>query len=161
MIRPVRIEDAGEIVNIYNYYITNSIATFEEIELTEDEMRGKIISITESFPWLLYEEEGRVVGYAYASKWRARSAYRYSTESSVYIRNGHNSRGIGSALYGKLLEILSGMEMKTIIAGISLPNDASRRLHEKLGFEKVAHFVQVGKKFEKWIDVGYWQLNLY
>jgi len=113
-----------------------------------------------AFPWLVYEEHGEILGYAYASKWRGRCAYRYSAESSIYLRHDRVSRGTGLKLYAQLLAELRNSRLRSVIGGIALPNEASQRLHEKLGFKKVAHFEQVGWKLEKWIDVGYWQLIL-
>jgi len=101
-----------------------------------------------------------LLGYCYASKWKGRCAYRYSVESTVYLSPDATGKGIGSKLYGTLLAELRQRQFHTVIGGIALPNPASVALHEKLGFEKVAQFRQVGNKFGRWIDVGYWQLLL-
>jgi phosphinothricin acetyltransferase len=123
-------------------------------------MAGRIRDVTAALPWLVYESEGGVLGYAYATKWRVRSAYRYSAETSVYVAPGQGGKGIGSALYKTLLEELRAREIHMVIGGIAQPNPASVALHERLGFEKVAHFKQVGRKFDRWIDMGYWELQL-
>lgn len=102
----------------------------------------------------------QLLGYCYASKWKGRCAYRYSVESTVYLSPDATGKGIGSKLYGTLLAELRQRQFHTVIGGIALPNPASVALHEKLGFEKVAQFRQVGNKFGRWIDVGYWQLLL-
>jgi phosphinothricin acetyltransferase len=108
----------------------------------------------------VHEDAGRVTGYAYATKWRVRSAYRFSAETSVYVEQGQGGKGIGKALYGALLEELRRREVHMAIGGIAQPNPASVALHESLGFKKIAHFSEVGRKFERWVDVGYWELRL-
>jgi L-amino acid N-acyltransferase YncA len=160
MIRPVTPDDAAAIVDIYNHYIATTVISFEENAVTPDEMAGRIRDVTAHLPWLVYEQDGRVTGYAYATKWRVRSAYRFSAETSVYVQAGQGGKGIGSALYKALLEDLRRREIHMAIGGIAQPNPASVALHESLGFEKVAHFRQVGRKFDQWVDVGYWELRL-
>jgi phosphinothricin acetyltransferase len=108
----------------------------------------------------VWVEDQVVQGFAYASKWKGRCAYRYSVESTAYLADCSTGRGIGTRLYEALFTELRKSKMHVVMAGIALPNDASIALHEKLGFEKVAHFREVGWKFGKWIDVGYWQLLL-
>ena len=160
MIRSISPSDAPAICAIYNYYILNTPITFEEEAVSEDEMTQRIRETLSAFPWLVYEEQGEVLGYAYANKWKGRCAYRFSAESTIYLRHDQVGRGAGSKLYAQLLSELRKNRLHSIIGGIALPNEASQRLHEKLGFKKVAHFEQVGWKFEKWIDVGYWELIL-
>jgi phosphinothricin acetyltransferase len=106
------------------------------------------------------EIQNEVAGYAYASQWRSRSAYRYTAESTVYLDPVHTGKGIGNALYKDLIERLKAMGIHVVMGVITLPNPPSIALHEKLGFKKAAHFVEVGYKFGRWLDVGYWQLNL-
>ena len=158
MIRQVHLHDAVQIVEIYNYYILNEVATFEETIITAEEMNWRIEEVITNFPWLVYESENQILGYAYATKWKGRSAYRHSVEVSVYLKHGESGKGIGSQLYTTLFEQLKKMNMHAIMGGVSLPNEASVALHEKFGFKKVAHFKEVGFKFGKWVDVGYWQL---
>lgn len=160
MIRPVTPDDAAAIVTIYNHYIATTTISFEEHAVTPEEMAGRIRDVTAGLPWLVYEQDGAVLGYAYATKWRARSAYRFAAETSVYLEFGQGGKGIGKALYKALLEELRAREIHMAIGGIAQPNEASVALHESLGFEKVAHFKQVGRKFDRWIDVGYWELQL-
>jgi len=160
MIRPAQISDAKQIARIYNYYIEHSTHTFEEEVLEVTSIESKIENIIPHLPWLVYEEEGKILGYAYATKWRVRTAYRFSVECSVYVDKNHFKKGIGRNLYESLFEILKDKNIHLVIGGITLPNDASVILHEKMGFEKVAHFKEVGYKFNKWLDVGYWQLKL-
>lgn len=158
MIREVAEDDAKTICDIYNYYVENTIITFEEQKVSTTEMQKRIKEVTDSLPWLVYEENGIVVGYAYASKWRSRSAYRFSVESTVYLAKDSTGRGIGTQLYEALISRLRRLSIHAVMGGISLPNPVSVALHEKMGFDKVAHFKEVGQKFNQWIDVGYWEL---
>ncbi|AJQ83373.1 arsinothricin resistance N-acetyltransferase ArsN1 family B [Xanthomonas oryzae] len=152
---------AQPLADIYNYYIANTRITFEMDPVTSVEMAKRIADVQSiGLPWLVALEGDQVVGYAYATQWRARKAYQSSVESTVYLADGHRGRGLGTALYGKLIEELRGLELHAIIGGVAQPNDASARLHEALGFKKVAHFEQVGYKLGQWVDVAYWQLLL-
>ncbi len=161
MIRMANDNDAEQIAGIYNYYIENTPVTFEEESLSASDMAERIREKTEEgLPWFVMEEEGRIVGYAYASKWKGRCAYRFSVESTVYLSREHLGKGWGRQLYGELIKELKGRGYRTMIGGIALPNEKSQKLHEHFGFKKVAQFEGVGYKFEKWIDVGYWQFNL-
>ena len=160
MIRDVKGHDVAAICSIYNYYIENSVTTFEEQSVSVPEMKKRIKEITKELPWLVYEENGSVLGYAYASKWKSRCAYRYSAESTVYLSRMSLGKGIGTQLYVALIDRLRRLSLHSVIGGIALPNPASVALHEKTGFEKVAHFKEVGWKMNRWIDVGYWELIL-
>ena len=160
MLRQVQISDAAQIAKIYNYYIENTKITFEEELLSQEVMKNRILDITENYPWIVFVDKETVIGYAYASRWKSRKAYDYSVEISVYVDNSYRGKGIGVTLYQKLIEELKKIKINSVIGGIALPNSASVRLHEKLGFEKVAEFPAVGYKFGEWLDVGYWQLNL-
>jgi phosphinothricin acetyltransferase len=111
-------------------------------------------------PWLVAEVSGQIVGYAYASKWKGRCAYRFSVESTVYIDPACIGKGFGLRLYSALIDAIRALSMHAAIGGIALPNAQSVGLHERLGFKKVAHFEQVGYKQDRWVDVGYWQLML-
>jgi phosphinothricin acetyltransferase len=107
--------------------------------------------------WLVLELDMQVVGYAYATKWKERSAYRFSVESTVYLHLDCRGRGLAKPLYEHLLAMLAKSGVHAVIGAIAQPDPASVELQEKLGFEKVARFREVGRKFEQWIDVGYWQ----
>jgi L-amino acid N-acyltransferase YncA len=157
MIRPAQESDASQICAIYNRYVLSSSATFETEPVTEAEMKTRIVSTTENYPWCVFEEKNSIAGYAYATAWRARAAYFNSVESTVYLHSDRVGKGIGSLLYLRLFEELKKRNTHVVIGGIALPNDTSVSLHEKLGFRKVAHFKEVGFKFGKWVDVGYWQ----
>lgn len=160
MIRKSHASDAPFVAAIYNHYVTSSIVTFELEPVTDDEMRNRMDAIAINYPYLVYEEEGTVLGYAYATQWKVRQAYQYTVESSVYLHPEAKGKGIGSKLYARLLDELKAMSIHAVIGGISLPNEASIALHEKFGFEKIGQFRQVGRKFDQWIDVGYWELIL-
>ncbi|MFZ6843681.1 arsinothricin resistance N-acetyltransferase ArsN1 family B [Undibacterium sp. RuTC16W] len=159
-LRMVSIDDAEAICRIYNYYVVNSTISFEEEEVGVTEMTRRILDITHDYPWLVLERDGMVVGYAYATKWKPRSAYRFSVECSVYLSNDAVGQGAGTLLYESLFDQLSTLGVHSVIGGIALPNSASVALHEKLGFSKVAHFSQIGFKKDRWVDVGYWQKAL-
>lgn len=160
-IRPAVIADATQICSIYNGYVATTTITFEEEPVTAVDMAGRIQGVNDDgMPWLIAALEGRVVGYAYATKWRARPAYRHSAECTVYLHRDLFGRGIGESLYRHLLDELRTRGLHTVIAGIAQPNARSVALHERLGFRKVAHFSEVGYKLDQWIDVAYWQLGL-
>lgn len=160
-IRPASPADALQIAEIYNHYIATSHATFEINPIHANEMLRRMEDgRAADYPFLVCQEKGEIVGYAYGRQFRSRRAYKYSIEISVYIRPGHEEKSIGTLLYENLFSEIKSRDFHAVVAGISLPNDASVRLHEKFGFEKVAHFREVGRKFDRWIDVGYWQLNL-
>lgn len=160
-IRPAAADDAGAIARIYNHYIRDTVATFETDPVTATEIAQRIAGTENSgLPWLVAADAGAVLGYAYASRWKGRCAYRYSVESTIYLAPSETGRGIGRQLYAAALEAVRSSGMHVVIGGISLPNDASVRLHEALGFRKIGHFEEVGYKFDRWIDVGYWQLTL-
>jgi phosphinothricin acetyltransferase len=151
--------DAGEICEIFNYYVANSHATFETEPVESAEMARRVRETqAEGHPFLVAEDAGKIMGYAYGHRFRAREAYRRSVEVSIYIRFGCEGKGIGKLLYARLIASLKDAGYHAVIAGISLPNEASVRLHEGFGFTKVAHFREVGRKFGRWIDVGYWEL---
>lgn len=160
MVRSATDKDANQITDIYNYYILNTTVTFEKTPVTADIMEERINQTQVKYPWLVIEIEGQIQGYAYATDWKPRGAYRHSVESTVYLRNGQSGKGYGSMLYAKLLEVLKQLNVHTVIGGIAQPNKTSIALHEKFGFKKVAHFKEVGYKFDQWVDVAYWQLLL-
>lgn len=162
MIRPVTEHDTQDICDIYNHYIKNTAISFEEERVSLNEMEQRIYTESIDYPWLVYEErntqgENKVVAFAYASKWKGRSAYRFTLESTIYLSTEHHGKGIASKLYKQLFDELSTRSIRSVMAVIALPNVASVALHEKMGFEKVAHFKEVGYKYKQWIDVGYWQ----
>jgi phosphinothricin acetyltransferase len=160
MIRACHPSDASRICDIYNHYVRETVTTFEDEPVCEHEMVRRISDVTARFPWLVWEQSGETLGYAYATPWKARSAYRFSVETTVYLAPDFAGRGIGSQLYRALIDDLKGRSIHCAIGGIALPNPASIALHEKLGFSKIGQFEEVGWKFGRWVDVGYWELVL-
>ena len=158
MLRNVHADDAAAICEIYNHYILHSPATFEEVPLVPEEMRQRILETTKSYPWFVWEEGGRALGYGYGRQWRERAAYRHSAEAGIYLHHAAIGKGGGSLLFDALLNELRRRKFHCVMGGVSLPNPASIALLEKFGFHQVAHFLEVGYKFGQWIDVGYWQL---
>ncbi len=157
MIRTVTQQDAESICEVYNYYVENTAISFEENAISTDEMKNRIAQVSADYPWLVYEEKGEVRAYAYACLWKTRSAYRFTLESTIYMSPLVKGKGVGTQLYQKLFEVIDESFVRSVMAVIALPNEASIGLHEKMGFEKVAHFKEVGFKNDQWIDVGYWQ----
>ena len=161
MIRPAKTVDAAAIAAIYNHYVLNTCVTFEKDAVSPKDMAQRIDEIISAgLPWLVWDEAGKVFGYSYAGKWKARCAYRYAVESTIYLDKDATGRGIGTTLYAALIAELRRLKLHSIIGGVALPNAASIALQEKFGFQKVAHFREVGWKREQWIDVGYWELLL-
>ncbi len=160
MIRPCTPQDAARICDIYNHYVRETVVTFEESPVAEADMARRIADVTARLPWLVWEGDDGILGYAYASPWKTRAAYRHAVEASIYLVPEATGRGLGTRLYEALIEELRKLNLHCVIGGAALPNPASVALHEKLGFTKVAEFKQVGYKFGRWIDVAYWELML-
>ena len=160
-IRAATAEDCAAIAAIYSPYVENSIISFETEAPDAAAMRGRMEAAGTLYPWLAADDEaGMLVGYAYATAFRPRPAYRYTVETTVYVREGLHGRGIGSALYRPLLEILEAQGFTQAFGAISLPNPASVALHEHLGFTRAGTYKQVGWKQNGWWDVGLWQRPL-
>ena len=159
MIRGVLNKDISSIAEIYYHYISQTVVTFETEAISSEDILERVAKVhSDGLPWLIAENDmGEVIGYAYASKWRDRFAYRFSAEITVYLSPKFKGKGVGSQLYNALFLALKERSIHSVIGGITLPNDASVALHEKFGLEKVAHFKEVGFKFEQWQDGGYWQ----
>ncbi len=161
ILRDAQAADAARIAGIYNHYILHSTATFQEQPISTEDIAARITEIEAAgLPWLVADTDDGIVGYAYASKWKGRCAYRYAVETTVYIAPEMQGQGIGTRLYRELLDRLRKCSLHAAMGGIALPNAASISLHERAGFEKVAHFREVGYKFDRWIDVGYWEIIL-
>lgn len=152
--------DAADIVSIYGPYCDSTTVSFEVVAPTVDQMRERISSITANYPWLAAEIDGKVVGYVYASRHHERAAYRWSVDVAVYIAPGQQRSGLGRVLYEALFTILRAQGFFKAFAGITLPNPASVGLHEALGFCPAGVLRGVGHKLGRWLDVGWWQLNL-
>ena len=159
MIRNVQIEDAQELLDIYNYYVINTVITFDLEALSLDAFKEKITTVSADYPFIVYEENSEILGYAYGSKFRPKPAYNNTVESTVYLKHGAQGKQIGSKLYNELLFLLKQKNVHVVLGVLTLPNEASVKLHEKFGFKEVAHLKEVGLKFGKWQDVGFWQLT--
>ena len=159
-IRLATLEDAVAVQAIYAPHVLDSATSFETEVPTVAEVAERISSTLVYYPWLVYEEDGQVVGYAYASAHRARAAYGWAAEVSVYIAESHQRRGIGRRLYAALFERLIQQGFYTAIAGITLPNPGSVGLHESLGFTHVGTYHNIGYKAGAWRDVGWWEKAL-
>lgn len=161
MIRSAEPRDAEPLALLYNYYVKNTVTTFEAEPIDGAEMGHRVDEVQGlDLPWLVLEEEAGVIGYACAVRWKNRPAYQHSVESTIYLAQGLTGAGHGVALLSALMEQLRTLGVHCVLAGIAQPNEASVGLHEKLGFHKVAHLAEVGRKFDSWVDVGYWQCIL-
>lgn len=159
-IRYARPADAFEILTIYGPYCDSTTVSFEVAAPTAEQMSQRIERITLQFPWLVAEIDGEVAGYVYASQHRERAAYRWMVDVAVYVAPHHRQRNVGTALYTALFDLLRAQNYFKAFAGITLPNAASVRLHESVGFQPIAVYKGVGFKLGKWLDVGWWQLDL-
>lgn len=169
-VREATAGDADALARIYNHYIRETVITFEIDEVDADVMAGRVAKVhAAGLPWLVAADDATVVGYAYAAAYRERAAYVHALETSVYLDPEACGRGIGTALFEKLFALLKTLDSGTsvhapvhaIVGGIALPNDASIALHERFGMTHLGTFTEVGRKFDRWIDVGYWQATLH
>lgn len=152
--------DGSACAAIYAPYIADGVASLEETAPDAEEMAGRIAEYSLRHPWLVAESDGEVIGYAYGSEHRARAAYRWAVETTLYVSASHHRRGIGRALYGALLPLLVQQGMYVALAGITLPNQASVGLHEHFGYRPLGVYRGIGFKFGQWQDVGWWQAQL-
>lgn len=167
LLRPAQRDDCEAIARIYRHFVAHSVATFDETPPTADDFRRRLQAAHDAgLPWWVCVEpqddssgpsEAAISGFACANPWKTKSAYRYCAETSIYLQPDQHGRGRGLALYQAFLSALDKSPIRHAIACISLPNPGSIRLHEQLGFSEVGRFKRVGYKFERWIDVGYWQ----
>lgn len=158
-IRLAAADDAAAIAALYAPYVTDSAVSFEGKPPRAEEMAERIAKGGPLYPWLV-AEDGDLLGYAYATAFRTRHAYRFAVETSVYVRHGAERRGIGGALYGALLPLLEAQGFTQAIAAVTLPNDPSIRLHERVGFVRAGLYADVGYKLGEWRSVGLWQRAL-
>jgi phosphinothricin acetyltransferase len=156
-IRDVRLEDAQALLDIYARYVQTTWVTFEIEAPSLIEFRGRIeqYCFTMGFPYKMAELDGGIAGYAYAHPYHQREAYRFTAETSVYVKQGLGRGGIGTALYKVILEDLTRRGFHAVIAILGYPNEASKRFHEKFGFRETGCLHEVGYKFDRWLDVGY------
>lgn len=159
-IRTATIKDAARILEIYVPFVKDTSVSFETEIPSLQEMQNRISETTEKFPWLIFEQNGIIAGYAYAGPHRSRCAYAWSVEATVYLDPKFHGQGIGRKLYTKLFEILKQQGAVNVFAGITLPNEASVGIHETMGFKKIGQFEDIGFKLGKWWDTGWFQLKL-
>lgn len=159
-IRVATAGDSRDVAGIYAPIVERTHISFELVSPTAGEMARRISSALESHVFLVAEEAGRLDGYAYASAHRDRAAYGWSTDTTIYIRDGARGKGIGRSLYAGLLRILAAQNYRRAFAGIALPNAASIALHEKAGFRHIGTYPEVGFKLGHWHDVGWWSIAL-
>ncbi len=152
--------DAEGILAIYAPIVSDTTISFEVEPPTLEQMRDRILSTLERYPWLVWESQAEIAGYAYASRHRERPAYQWSADVSVYVAQQARRKGIGRRLYTPLLGILEDLGYYSALAGIALPNPASVRLHEAMGFRPVGIYRNIGYKLGAWHDVGWWQCRL-
>ncbi len=160
IVRTARQTDAEDIQRIYAPLVNHTPISFELEVPSISEFKERLDKTLEQYPWLVYELNQRVVGYAYASTHRTRPAYQWSAEVTVYVDQDFRGRGIGKILYKNLFEILKKQGYRSAVGGITLPNSSSVAIHESLGFRQVASFKSLGCKLNAWHDVGFWQLEL-
>lgn len=160
MIRIASEADAAEVLRIYTPSVRDQVTSFETVVPTVDEMQRRIATTLEQFPWLVYEAGGSLHGFAYASPYRSRQAYKWSVEVSIYVDSVARRLGRGRALYESLFRVLRRQGYCVAIAGIAIPNEASQRMHEAIGFRASGVIPGVGFKFGAWRDVGWWILRL-
>ena len=159
-IRLAKPSDARSLLDIYAPYVENTAITFEYEVPTIEDFAIRIEKTLEKYPYLVAEEDGVVLGYAYASTYYARAAYDWAVELSVYVSQDARGKGVGSKLYDALEDLLDQMGYVHFLACISLPNEASLTLHRKRGYQQVAHFPKIGYKFNRWHDIVWLQKSL-
>jgi len=159
VVRPLVDGDLGALAAIYAHYVEHTSITFDLEAPTPQEWARRAAGDRE-LPWLALEDEGEVVGFAWAGRFRTKLAYRPTVETSVYLRHDCGRRGLGTLLYTELLRRLTDAGFHSAVAGITLPNDPSIALHERLGFTRVGLFPEVGHKLGAWHDVGFWMRRL-
>jgi phosphinothricin acetyltransferase len=161
MIRVADATDGAALAEIYRPFVDTTAISFESESPTAAEMTRRIVETRSGYPWLVLEDgHGKIRGYAYGHRFAARAAYRWSVETSIYVREGDHRQGVGRALYGALLDTLRLQGFRMALAGILVPHPPSVRFHESFGFQAVGTFAHVGWKLGAWRDVGWWQLDL-
>jgi phosphinothricin acetyltransferase len=159
-LRPAVPADGEAMAALYAPYVTGTAITFEYEAPDGDEFRRRMAAVQQTLPWLVAEEDGTFVGYAYASPFHPRAAYAWSAELSIYLAMDARGRGLGTQLYGALLALLKAQGYARIFALITHPNEASEAFHRRLGFREAGHLHEAGSKLGRWWDVAYWELSL-
>ena len=166
-IRDVKIEDAARLVEIYSFYVLNTAVSFEYTVPTVDEFENRIRNITQKYPYLVCERDGKIIGYVYASSYSSREAYSWTIDTSIYVDKDYRRSGVGSMLYKELEIRLKKMGIVNLLAGIAFTENedeylthASPEFHLSQGYTEVAHMKSVGKKFDRWYDLKWFQKKI-
>ena len=160
MIRNFKIEDTPQLLSIYNFFVLNSVVTFDLEVRAFEAFKHKVSSISSQFPFIVYELENEVLGFAYGNTFRPRPAYNNTVESTIYVKHDSHGKQIGTMLYTRLIELLAKCNYHSVIGILTIPNVASEQLHKKMGFKQVGLLKEVGFKFKEWHDIGIFQLKL-
>lgn len=160
MIRKMTLSDVAAIVRIYAYYVKNTVITFDTEVPSEEEMSQRLAPIIEHMPAWVCEEDGQLAGYCYAHEWKTKKAYNTTVETTIYLHPDHTGKGYGRLLMDCLINDCRGRSLHALVACITIPNESSVKLHEKLGFREVSCFREVGRKFGQWLDVADYELIL-
>lgn len=160
MIRLVTPEDAEAVLEIYRPYIEKTAITFECDVPSVEEFRRRIEEIAVSYPYLIWEEAGAVLGYAYAHRFRERAAYDWDAELSVYVSENYLHRGVGRRLYACLLELLTQQKIRNVYGCVTIPNERSENLHKAMGFQWTGAYHHSGYKMGRWYDVAWYEKDL-
>jgi phosphinothricin acetyltransferase len=159
-IRRATTEDASAILDIYNWYVENTIITFETTLIDKEDMENRISNILSKYDWLIAEENGRIIGYAYYGQFRSRAAYNHTVETAIYFSKEYTGKGMGKMLYQRLFELAKSKGYRELIGVISIPNPESISFHQKQGFTEAGIFRNVGYKFNRYLDVCFMQKSL-
>lgn len=159
-LRLAKLEDAQEILDIYSPYIEHTNITFEYEVPSLIEFQKRMAIIMNKYPFIVAVENDIIIGYAYAHEHMERAAYQWNVETSIYISDKNLHRGVGSLLYGRLIDILKLQNVKNVYACVTLPNDNSEKIHNAFGFQLVGRFHKSGYKFGTWHDVGWFELHI-
>lgn len=159
-LRMATLEDAEHILGIYAPYCRDTVITFEYEVPTLEEFQGRMKNIMEKYPYIVALQDEKIVGYAYASAYRTRAAYQWDVESSIYVDRNCTASGVGTALYARLLELLKKQNIRNVYACVTLPNEASERIHAKFGFAYAGMLHRAGYKAGEWQNVGWFEKHL-
>ncbi len=160
MIRLARAEDAAGMLAIYTPIVESTAASFEHVVPSLEEFRARIVNGLNIAPWLVLEDDGEIIGYAYGALFRSRAAYQWTIETTIHVKSGYRGKGLGKKLYLTLLNLLRAQGFCNAVAVIEARNTGSVSFHEALGFEKVGIFRRAGFKLNEWQHSGWWQLIL-
>lgn len=159
-IRPMRPDDLDAVTEIYAHYVAHTVVTFDTVQPDPQTMAQTLALIPEGYPAYVCTDDGHTRGYCYAHPWKTRAAYRFTLETTIYLHPSHTGKGLGTQLMHTLIGACRQQGYHALVACITIPNEASTRLHERLGFRRVSHFREVGCKFGRRLDVADYELLL-